>query len=61
LFLGVVLPQANLGRVGWGIMVGWALWCIILPLLVEIAYQLLIYDEKGKNEKINNRSSIDLI
>lgn len=36
MFLGVVIPTMNLSRLGWGIMIGWTAWVIILPLLIEI-------------------------
>lgn len=26
----------NLGRVGWGLMIGWAVWSVLLPLIIEV-------------------------
>lgn len=35
-YLGVFIERMNLGNEGWGILTGWTLWVIILPLLIEI-------------------------
>lgn len=37
----------NLGRSGWGIMIGWSLWVVILPLAIEF-YDLLFENRSGK-------------
>ena len=31
-----MMDRMNLGRSGWGIMIGWAVWVVILPLVIEI-------------------------
>ncbi len=36
MFLGVIISDMNLGNKGWGIMVGWTAWSILLPLIIEI-------------------------
>lgn len=36
MFLGVIMEEMNLARLGWCIMIGWALWVVILPLVMEI-------------------------
>jgi len=36
MFLGVLIPEVQLGRVGWGLCIGWTLWSIVLPLIIEI-------------------------
>ena len=36
MFLGVLIPDVQLGRVGWGLCIGWTLWSIFLPLIIEI-------------------------
>lgn len=48
MFLGVVNPKMNLGRVGWGLMIGWTIWCIIMPLIIEITKQIIIIKRRGK-------------
>ena len=35
LFLGVSIEDANLGSSGWAILIGWASWIILLPILIE--------------------------
>jgi hypothetical protein len=47
MFLGVVNPKMNLGRVGWGLMIGWALWCVFLPLVIEICNQIIQIKSRG--------------
>ena len=37
----------NLNSSGWGTMIGWTLWVIILPLVIEII-QLVIPQNKSK-------------
>ena len=39
LFLGVNIEDMGLGNVGWGIMVGWTIWIVILPVFLEIIDQ----------------------
>jgi hypothetical protein len=41
----------NLGRNGWGIMIGWTIWIVIVPLIVEISQILFIDDKKGVEKK----------
>merc|ERR1719468_69793 len=36
MFLGVLMEEMNLARLGWCIMIGWILWVIIFPLVMEI-------------------------
>ena len=36
-----------LGRIGWGILVGWTIWVYFLPLIIEIFEIVLDVDEKG--------------
>ena len=47
IFLGVVIDRMNLGTSGWGIMIGWSLWVVILPLAIEF-YDLLFENRSGK-------------
>ena len=49
MFLGVVNQDMNLGRVGWGLMIGWTIWCIFLPLIIEIVNQIIKIKSQGKN------------
>lgn len=53
MFLGVNIEKMKLGRVGWGLMVGWALWCFILPLITEIAK--LYFDDKKRPYKVEEK------
>ena len=41
------MDRMNLGRSGWGIMIGWCLWVVILPLVIEI-FELLLESRSGK-------------
>ncbi len=36
IFLGVCMSEMNLGQNGWGIMIGWSIWSILLPIIIEI-------------------------
>jgi hypothetical protein len=51
LFLGVCMSQMNLGKMGWGLMIGWSIWSIALPLIMEILKEskLGIFD-RGINQ-----------
>lgn len=53
MFLGVNIKKMKLGRVGWGLMVGWTLWCFIFPLLVEIIK--LYFDDKKSLYKVEDK------
>ena len=59
MFLGVNIKKMKLGRVGWGLMVGWTLWCFIFPLIVEILK--LYFDDKKNPYKVEEKDdkSID--
>jgi hypothetical protein len=46
-FLGTLIKTVNLGTIGWGIMIGWVVWVVILPLTLEI-FQYLFSKQKGK-------------
>lgn len=46
-YLGVFIERMKLGNEGWGILVGWTLWVIILPLFIEIL-QISCSFSKGK-------------
>lgn len=50
MFLGVFIEDMNLGRVGWGIMIGYTLWVIILPLIIEI-FSILFENNKSIKTK----------
>lgn len=39
MFLGSVMEEMNLDRLGWTVLIGWAAWVIILPLIMEILKQ----------------------
>lgn len=41
MFLGVCIGDMNLGQAGWGIMIGFSVWCILLPLFIEILHRVL--------------------
>lgn len=53
LFLGVSIPQMMLGRIGWGIIVGWTLWSLVLPLVIEILTELIESLHKEKTFAID--------
>ncbi|RNA02804.1 ferric-chelate reductase 1 isoform X1 [Brachionus plicatilis] len=53
MFLGVNIEKMKLGRVGWGLMVGWTLWCFIFPLITEILK--LYYDDKKRPYKFEEK------
>ena len=36
LWLGVFIDRMNLGEIGWRIMIGWTIWVVALPILLEI-------------------------
>lgn len=36
IWLGVFIDRMNLGRAGLGIMIGWTIWVVVLPILLEI-------------------------
>lgn len=36
MYLGVVMKEMKMASEGWGILLGWTLWIIMLPLIVEI-------------------------
>ena len=42
----------NLGRNGWGLVVGWALWSILLPLIIEILTEVIEGLNKNKTYEI---------
>ena len=51
-FLGVNISEMNLGRIGWGLVVGWALWSILLPLTIEILTEIIEGLNKNKSYEI---------
>lgn len=53
MFLGVLIEEMNLGRIGWGIMIGWAIWCILVPIILEILRLLLGVNEKNDAYKVD--------
>ncbi|CAF1098188.1 unnamed protein product [Brachionus calyciflorus] len=50
-YLGVFIERMNLGRIGWGIMIGWTMWVLILPLLIELV-QVLCAQTKSDSYQI---------
>ncbi|CAF0731342.1 unnamed protein product [Brachionus calyciflorus] len=57
LFLGVCISEMELDRAGWGIMIGWTLWCIILPVTLEILK--LLFKAKQNPYRINGNDRDD--
>jgi hypothetical protein len=54
----MVTPDSmNLGRSGWGIMIGWTLWVFILPLFLEIFEVLFLTKTRSETYKIANRTN----
>ena len=41
----------NLGQNGWGIMIGWSIWSILLPIVIEI----ITIDIENLNESKANQ------
>ncbi len=52
IFLGVNIAEMNLGRIGWGLVVGWTLWSILLPLVIEILTEIIEGLNKNKTYEI---------
>ena len=53
-----------MGRLGWGIMIGWAIWCMLLPLVIEILKQSKLgINERSSVYKLNvsNRDNFEKI
>ncbi len=50
MFIGLAMSEMYLGRFGWGLMVGWVVWCIVVPLTIEILNQLV--DINSYSERI---------
>ncbi|CAF0906542.1 unnamed protein product [Brachionus calyciflorus] len=46
IYLGVCIEKINLGKIGWGLMIGWTIWIVILPVILEIL-QLVFSSEKN--------------
>ena len=46
LWLGVFIPRVNLNTAGWGILLGWTLWLIVLPVTIEIL-GFILKEKKG--------------
>ena len=36
MYLGVVIKDMRLGDIGWGLMVGWTIWVVVLPVALEV-------------------------
>ena len=36
LFLGVLISDMNFGTNGWGVMIGWTIWILALPFILEL-------------------------
>lgn len=53
MFLGVFIDKMFLGSVGWGLMIGWTIWVLILPIALEV---LSIINKRSKifKLKVNN-------
>ena len=47
LFLGVLISDMNLGTNGWGVMIGWTIWILALPFILEIFKFLESSDKKS--------------
>ena len=45
------MSRMNMGQSGWGIMIGWTIWVIVLPILLEIV-QVLFTTTKTHSTKI---------
>ena len=58
------MPGMMMGRLGWGIMIGWAIWCMLLPLVIEILKQSKLgINERSSVYKLNvsNRDNFEKI
>lgn len=55
--MGVNLPDMHLGRIGWGITIGWALWSVMLPLIIEIVTEVIESLHKTKTFQIEENNS----
>jgi uncharacterized membrane protein len=51
IYLGVCMDDMNLGSMGWGIMIGWTIWIIIFPLILEITQAFFFRKRSGKKVK----------
>jgi hypothetical protein len=49
IFLGVTMSKMRLGRIGWGIMIGWVIWVVVLPAFIEI-FKIIFEGRKGKQD-----------
>ncbi|RNA38380.1 hypothetical protein BpHYR1_042958, partial [Brachionus plicatilis] len=59
-YLGIFIERMNLGNEGWGIMVGWTLWVIILPLLIEII-QLTCSNSKSDSYELKADETVSKV
>ncbi|CAF0731318.1 unnamed protein product [Brachionus calyciflorus] len=66
LYFGFFISDINLDATGWGILIGWSSWIIVLPLLLEVfeiifkvkdEHDLLIEQKSGSSEieKFSNK------
>ena len=35
MYLGTVIKDMKLGEVGWGLILGWSIWVLIFPIVIE--------------------------
>ena len=54
MFLGVCISDMELGRVGWGLMIGWTIWALALPLVIEMANLAFGVDERFDVYRVTN-------
>jgi hypothetical protein len=56
MYRGVVIKDMRLGDIGWGLMVGWTIWVVVLPVALEAIDFKSARSKKSKiiqNEKDN--------
>ena len=46
----------NLGNSGWGIVVGWLIWIVIIPFTIEILQTVLLNNKQGTFFIANSRT-----
>lgn len=51
IFLGLNNPELNLGSTGWGIMIGWTAWAVIIVSIIEIVEYRFDYNYRLSAEE----------
>ena len=61
MFLGVLIEDMNLGNLGWGLMLGWTIWVVLIPLILEIINLKYRSGERKLNNYLISKFSINIL